>query len=246
MDRFLPVIVIMSVLTFMNPPLQAQTAGTDEGARKPGLKLAVSASYMNSYNRGNLDDFFHFIASDPTRDVDSGSAAFFDVALIIPFPDATESFSMGIGIGALLCDSHGLWGTRLVFGGRAEIALKPWMIYVSMPARIALVEGGVLDLALDPAFIMGFVTGHVTTLGGTRYEIIPAPKPGFQVPVGIDLNMSRNLGFTVRVGYRMASGDVMYKDETSGTGYSQFTIDDEKVVAGMSGMFATLGVVLGF
>ncbi len=80
MNRILPILMTLSLMTVMNRPALAQQGEGETEVKKPGLQLAFSMSMMNSYARGNLDDFFHSISGDATRDVTAGSAAYFGMS----------------------------------------------------------------------------------------------------------------------------------------------------------------------
>lgn len=223
--------------------LAMTTVATGESSTHKILpNLTFRASFVNSFQRGNVDDYFHYISQDPSRDVDAGSAAYFDLSFTFPL----FSQAVGMGIGVMLFNSHALWGTKLGYGGRAELALQPLLMYASLPVRFKMGESSSIYFGTDPAIIIGTVTGNLTLLNGTHYKIAPAEALGFQVPVGIDFYPSGHFGVEFRVGYRFARGRVGYNNPDSPTGYSQFTINDEPVWADFSGVFMTTGFLIRF
>ncbi|MCK5330950.1 MAG: hypothetical protein KAK01_06065 [Candidatus Marinimicrobia bacterium] len=230
----------LSVLLFLTCTVSAQE---DNTARKARSSLTLRSSFINSFQRGNVDDFFHFISQDPAREVDAGSSAYFDLSFAFPFPGESESKSMGIGIGVILFNNHALWGTKLGYGGRAELALQPFLMYTSVPMRFALGQVSGAYIGIDPAVLIGWVTGNLTTLDGTHYEITPAGAVGFQVPLGIDFYPSTHFGLELRAGYRFIQAGVGWSNPDSPTGYTAFTIDDELVMADLSGIFMTMGLL---
>lgn len=238
----------MSVVSLVLLTLASMASGQDDSpARKARANLAFRFSFMNSFQRGNLDDYFHFIAQDPSRDVDAGSSAYFDVSFVFPWPGQSDMGWFGLGIGAMLFNSHALWGTKLGFGGRAELALKPFMMYVSVPVRfLAIGKSGGGYIGIYPAVLIGWVTGHITHLNGTRYEITPGGGFGFQVPLSIDFYFSKHLGMEFRAGYRFIQAGVGWSNPDSPTGYTAFTINDELVKADLSGVFMTTGLLIRF
>lgn len=217
-------------------------AQEESSIRKAMPNLAFRTSFANSFKRGNVDDFFHNISQDPTRDVDAGSSAYFDLSIAFPL----FSEAIGLGIGVMLFNSHALWGTKLVFGGRAEFVLQPFLMYVSIPMRFAVGKSDRGYICIDPAILIGFVRGDLTHLNGTHYEIALAEAIGFHVPFGIDFYPSKHFGLEFRIGYRYAQARVGWSNPDSPTGYTQFTINDELVMADLSGVFMTMGLLIRF
>lgn len=224
--------------------LTSTTMAQEESSPSPRIlpNFTLRTSFVNTFQRGNVDDFFHSISQDPSRDVTAGSSAYFDLSYTFPL----FSKSAGMGIGLMLFNSHAMWGTKLVFGGRAEIALQPFFMYVSLPIRFKMGSSSEIYIGTDPAILIGIISGSLSLLNGTHYDIAPAEALGFQVPVGIDYYFSDRFGVEFRGGFRFARGRVGWSNPDSPTGYTQFTVNDDLVYADFSGVFMTTGVLIRF
>ena len=245
MKRFHRAVLLAAGMLLMPGLLLAQV---EPKARSSGAHvfLTFNSSFMNTFSRGNLDDFFQQTSGDAGRDVDQGSSAYMEFQFAFAFPGSDDFTGTGIGIGVELYNNRAFWGTKLDFGGRTEIALQPTILYVSLPIRIPISQNRSLFVAIDPAIQIGLLTGHLTTMSGTRYDIGPTAGIGGKLPVGLDMFFSGNIGLALRTGFRYFKADVGFKDSTSSTGYSQFTVNGEKVKADMTGVFMTMGLVVRF
>lgn len=248
--KTLPVVIILSltccaaVAQVASPP-QAQ----EEKGRRDGMAFHLwgGMSLYNTFQRGNLDTWFQQnVTGDSSRKVNSGSSAFFDVGAGMIDWDPM-GFSMGVGVGAQLYNSHAFWGTKIVYGGKDEFVLQPTVLYVPMSLRIDLSDDGSFLLVLDPAILMCFAKGKLSTRSGRRYNLDASNGIGWHVPVGVEFLLGDMLGLSARAGYRSLKVDVIFKSSDSPTGYKQFlTSGGQEVQADMTGMFLTVAAALYF
>lgn len=221
-----------------------------EPERKDGTALYLwgGMSLYNTFERGNLDTWFQQnVTGDSSRKVNSGSSAFFDVGIGMMDWDPDLGFSMGSGVGAQLYNSHAFWGTKVVYGGRDEFVLQPFVLYVPLSIRIDLSDDGSLLLVADPALLMCFAKGKLSTRSGRYYNLNSSNGIGWHVPVGVELLLGDTLGVSARAGYRSLKVDVIFESSDSPTGFKQFlTSGGQEVQADMTGMFLTIAASLYF
>lgn len=222
----------------------------EDKEQRDGMALNIwgGMSLYNTFQRGNLDTWFQQnVTGDSSRKVNSGSSAFFDVGVGIIDWDPDFGFSTGVGVGAQLYNSHAFWGTKIAYGGKDEFVLQPTVVYVPMALRINLSDDGSLLLVADPAILMCFAKGKLTTRGGRRYNLNSSNGIGWHVPVGVEFLLGDTLGLSARAGYRSLKVDVIFNSSDSPTGFKQFlTSDGQEVQADMTGMFLSVAAALYF
>jgi len=205
--------------------------------------LEIHSSLVNSYARGNLDDWFAYLTDDPARQVDQGSPAYFVLRAGMLFPSNTSAFRMGMAVDFNIPARHSLWGTSLHYGGRQELILKPWIISFSVPLKLRLGRSEILYATLDPALVVGWVTGDYA---GPYYDLtfFPAPTFGPGFSGGLEIYPARAIGVNVKVGFRSLVTNIGWEDESSDTGYTQPLVNGEKVRPDLSGVYMTIGLIL--
>ena len=204
--------------------------------------IGVHASMMNSYTRGTLDDWFAAQTGDPTDQVDAGSPSFFMVEADWLFP-SDASFTMGMGLSAIIPPSHSLWGTNLYYSSRQELALSPQIISFSLPCKILLAPDMGMYLKIRPALLMGWDSG--TYSSSTSYlEFVPAPGFGFGLSGGMDIFFAETIGLNFTLGTRFVQTALCFKNPASETGFSQPLLSNgEKVFVDLSGTYITFGLL---
>lgn len=205
--------------------------------------MQFEASAFNSYARGNLDDWFQSMIGDTSRDVDAGSSSFFNLQIAWLASTPGSSFAFGAGFGLMLPSDHALWGTKLSFGGRDELVLKPTVLTIPFIFRSELQDSH-MALTLEPAMAFGWVTGSLDRSSGSDLEFVMAPGIGFVGAGGIEYRFSKGLSASMKVGYRLLKAALVIDDATSSTGQSQMTVNGENVSADLSGAFGTFGIAL--
>ncbi len=216
-----------------------------EDETKVSFSLAFNASLTNTYTRGNLDTWFGEQTNDHTRLVDQGSPAFFLLEAELMWSKSNEPLSYGVGMGYLIPPSHSLWGTEVVFGGGHELVLNPSIISFYMPIKYALGESKDLFLTLDPALLMGWVTGTYT--GSTTMNFSPSPGFGFGAAAGLQYFLSNSIELSLKGGFRLLKTNLAYASSASTTGYKQPDTDSgDPVKADLSGVYVIYGIGLCF
>lgn len=206
------------------------------------IELIFDSTLSNTYKRGNLDTWFSERTGDPDRQVDQGSPAFFGLGLAALFPNRTDTFQMGIGLGLILPPSHSLWGSQIYFGGRQELVLNPQIFCFFIPLKIQLIKG--MYLSVSPAMLMGWVTGDYDD-GFNYLEFTPSPTFGFGVSGALELYFMKSLGLSFKYGFRNLTTNLCYKDPTSETGYSQPVLaNGDEVKPDLGGYYMTVGLIL--
>ncbi|NQT91504.1 MAG: hypothetical protein HQ559_01995 [Lentisphaerae bacterium] len=240
--------VVVLLLICCTAAAQVAVPQPGEAEKRDGTALNIwgGMSLYNTFQRGNLDTWFQQqVAGDSSREVASGSPAFFDVGVGIIDWDPM-GFSMGSGVGVQLYNSHALWGTKVVYGGKAEFVLQPTVFYVPLSIRIDISGDNTMLLVADPAFLLCMAKGKLTTFGGTRYRLDASNGMGWHVPVGFEFLLGDMLGLSARAGYRSLKVDVIFDSSASPTGYKQFQVNGQDVQADLSGMFFTFAAALYF
>ena len=223
---------------------KSKTKNTDDKT-KVSFSLAFNASLINTYTRGNLDTWFGEQTNDHTRLVDQGSPAFFLLEAELMWSKSKDPLSYGIGMGFLIPPSHSLWGTEVVFGGGHELVLNPFIISFYMPIKYALGDSKDLFLTLDPALLMGWVTG--TYNGYTTMNFSPSPGFGFGAAAGLQYFLSSSIEISLKGGFRLLKTNLAYASSSSSTGFKQpDTESGDPVKADLSGVYIIYGIGIRF
>jgi hypothetical protein len=227
---------ILIPLFLLQPLLSQQTA-------HGYLTLTGSATFRNSYKRGNLDDWWAEQTTDPGRAVDQGSPAFFALEAGVSMPLTSDAVRMGATFGFILPASHALWGTSLFYGGRQELVLKPHIISIGMPFMFQLADIEGLYAKVHPALLMGWVTGSYST-PSYYVDIVMSPGIGFGLAGSVQYFFTDMIGVDFTLGFRAVKGGLTIKDSESPTGYSIYNLDNgDEVKVGLGGMYMTYGIV---
>lgn len=211
---------------------------------KPYVKLGLSGTMYNTYNRGNLDTWFAERTGDPNRAVDQGSPAYFSFEGALLLPVRPDELWVGANMGFNIPATHSLWGTALFFGGRQELELSPWVFSFGVPVRYRMGPSDRLFVTATPSLLMGWVTGTYSDTSN-YLEFTPSPGFGFGIAMGAEMMFSKHFGANLDFGYRALKSDLSFSDNTSSTGYSQPTLNNgEGVQADLGGSFMTIGLSL--
>lgn len=214
------------------------------GKIRPQFVFGIHGTLSNSYNRGNLDDWFGELTGDPDRQVDQGSPAFWGLEATMFMPVRADAIMLGASLGFTIPASHSLWGTQLYFGGRQELVLNPMIFSFGLPLKFQLGSSQRFYASVKPAMLMGWVTGTYTS-ETTWIDFTPAPSFGFGVSGEWETMISRMFGFDATLGFRVLKADLAFENASSETGYSQPLLDNgEEVQADLGGMYMTLGLSL--
>ncbi|MDH5706367.1 MAG: hypothetical protein OEZ45_10145, partial [Candidatus Aminicenantes bacterium] len=107
----------------------------------------------NLKTAGFLDEWFIEVTADPTRLVDEGSPAFYNMSGVL-FIDISPNFALGFGTEVMISAPRALWGTQIFWGGRQEIALNPFIVGFKMPLRIKIGGAGMmLSITASPTIL---------------------------------------------------------------------------------------------
>jgi len=212
------------------------------------LEFGFYYSMRNSYNRGLLDEWFTEVTGDSSRLVDQGSSTFYSVSGTL-FMDISNNLSLGVGADVLIPSPHALWGTQIVWGGRQEIVLSPFIMGIKMPVRIKI--GGVgmnMSVTASPALLMGWVTGtYDNSASSTYWEFTPSSKMGFGLSGGIEMFFGKSLGMGINMGWRSLTVGLSFENSSSETGYSSPLMSSgDPVTVDLGGTYITMGLLVRF
>ncbi|MCZ6766188.1 MAG: hypothetical protein O7D32_04580 [bacterium] len=210
---------------------------------RPHMQFAIYSTVYNTYNRGNLDDWFAEQTNDPGRQVDQGSPAYFSFEGAVLFPMKPDQLWVGASFEMVLPADRALWGTQTFFGGRTEIVLAPWMFSIGMPIRYRMGTGDFFATA-TPTMLFGWVTGDYSD--GTNFlDFTASPGFGFGMAVGGEAIFAEHFGVDLKIGFRALKTDLVYEDPTSGTGFSQPLLNNgDPVQVDLGGTYMAIGVSL--
>ena len=230
-------------------PAPAKKAATAlKAVKKVSLELGFYYSLMNSYNRGLLDEWFIEVTADPTRLVDAGSPAFYNMSGAL-FIDISPIFALGFGTEVMISAPRALWGTQIFWGGRQEIALNPFIVGFKMPLRLKIGSTGMmLSITASPMMLMGWVTGtYDNSATSTYWEFTPSSKMGFGASGGIETFFGKSFGVGMNVGFRSLTVGLSFKDPGSSTGYSTpILTSGTPVTVDLGGTYVTTGLLIRF
>ena len=221
---------------------EAQQAPSTDG--KGYWEVTLSSTLLNSYSRGNLDDWWAEQTGDPDRKVDQGSPAFFALEgrQILPMPSGKSWLTMGGGI--IFPADHALWGSSIFFGGFRRLVMQPTIISFNMTSVFNVESMDGLTAEFGGGMLIGWVTGEYV---GTNfdYDVTLGPGLGFALTGGANYMINDQFGLSVKSGLRFLKTDLVIRDPDSPTGYSQFRLDnDDEVKPSLSGFYLTIGVTL--
>ncbi len=221
------------------PPAPAAPP-TASGPQKPRIELTLAMSLFNSYARGSLDDWFYELTGTK---VDDGSPAFYSLRAMLEL-DA-GALKMAAGLGMVMAADHALWGSSLYYGGRDEIVLDPKI--VEIPLSLRLRQNAGMWLFVEPALLMGWVTGTLRGSSIAPVDFTMAPGFGGQAALGVGFDLGKHLGLSATLGVRFLQVPLVFLDDTSSTGYSQI-VDSagREVTVDLSGTYGTVNAYVRF
>ena len=224
------------------PPSGGKIVQPAAGRRGPSFELGIHYSLMNSYARGGLDDWWAYMTDDPGRMVDAGSPAYFSGSLAIFF-GAIGPFRFGVGGELNVPVAHSLWGSQIVYGGKREVVVSPWIAAANMPFRLDLGGGIPLSFTITPAVLFSAPRGHYQSTW-SYYNLI-APGLGFGLSGSLETFLGGSFGLSLRAGMRAAAGDLASDDDESSTGYSAWEDESGRPYRiDLGGFYVTMGLLI--
>ena len=162
------------------------------------------------------------------------------------FPESSpeSSFEIGLGAGLNFPVQHSLWGSSIVYGGRSEVVLDPYIVTLSLPIRLTPEAGEGLVLTLAPAILLGTVSGDLQQ-NTERTDFSPGFGIGGAGAVSVGFFLTENLGITAEAGLRVLQADLVYMNPSSETGYSQPRLSTgEDVRVDLGGSYGLIGLTI--
>jgi len=225
------------------PPIKGQPFKPITPMPTISVGFGFYGTLNNSYTRGNLDTYFEERTGEPDRLVDDGSPAFWRIDGAV-FLSLSKKVKFGAGVAYFLPAPHALWGTFLYYGGRDEILLTPFMMAITMPLKVDVMES--ITAVVCPELLVGGVGGYLKT-SYLYHDYVLTFAVGFGLSGGVDFMFMKNMGVSFRMGFRSLKADLVWKDSTSSTGFSQPLLNNhDPVQADLSGSYMMIGIVAGF
>lgn len=220
---------------------------------------ALPKSYFEVFAYGSLSASFNIgtpLQQWMGSDVQEGSPAFANIGGIMFLGlDEESTMFLGVGMSLNIPPSHSIWGSNLVFGGRDEIVLNPYILSLDIPFRYAFKDTG-FSLTLEPSLLMAFMTGyysigsHTLTINGETFY----PPDTFAAnlgSMGIGFGMSINaeyyfgmFGIGAKYGFRILPAALNF-DSSAGT-WSPTDSSGNVIGIDLSGSYMTIGVMMKF
>lgn len=204
-------------------------------------------SLVNSYNRGNLDQYWQYLNSDPAIVPGEATGYFqFNIGSISSI-DLKQKNWLGFEVQLVKTASHAIWGTNTFYGGRNEVYYQALFLNVVFIYGYGLDPQNKLLLVIEPGLDLGYMSGRISATTNV-YDQGFTVGLGGHIAGGINIMVSPKFGVTARFGHRMIKIDEMHKDASSETGYSSFYangVDGETVKVDWGGSFLTLGLMVG-
>ncbi len=147
---------------------------------------------------------------------------------------------VGSGVGYQRAIPQALLGTRQLAAGQTQILLTPNLVTVPFAMRLRLASW--LYGALEPAGVVGWVTGAMRQTTGTPVDFSSSPGFGAQFSAGLELHPLSRFGLMLRAGYRWVRPSLSYDAASLGPGAPQPL--HERVDVNLSGPFWSAGVVV--
>lgn len=218
-----------------------------KAVKKMYLEFGFYYSMRNSYNRGLLDEWFIERTGDSSRLVDQGSSSFYSVSGTL-FMDISNNLALGVGADFLIPSPHALWGSQIVWGGRQEIVLSPFIMGIKMPLRMKIGGMGMMmSVTASPTLLMGWVTGTYDNGSSTYLEFTPSSKMGFGMSGGVEMFFGKSLGMGINMGWRSLTVALAYENPSSETGYSTPVLSSgAPVTVDLGGTYITTGLLIRF
>lgn len=204
-------------------------------------------SLINSYNRGNLDQYWQYLNSDPN--LVPGEATGFFVFNIgnMGSLDLKQKSWMGFEVQLVKTASHAIWGTHTFYGGRNEVYYQALFMNVVLCYCYGLDAGNKFFLVVEPGLDLSYMSGRISATTNVYNQGFTIGLGG-HIAGGINIMVSPKFGITARFGQRMIKINEMHKDASSETGYSSFYangVDGETVKVDWGGSYLTLGLMVG-
>ena len=227
-------VFILVPIIFVQPLLSQKTAPAY-------LTVTGISTFSNTYKRVNLDDWWSVQLGMSGEAVDDGSPAFFAFEAGLSLPLTSDAFRMGATIGFIKPADHSIWGSRQVYG--YNLVLKPHIISIGMPFMFQLADIEGLYAKVNPALLMGWVTGYYYS-PYTDVDIVLSPGIGFGLAGSVEYFFTDMLGVDLTLGFRAVKGGLSIDDPESPTGVSIFNLSNgDEVHVNLGGMYMTFGVV---
>lgn len=212
-------------------------------------KYYIGASYslMNSYNIGNLLDFWQNINNDPNEEIGQATG-FFNFRLGLQSSSSKQKHWIGSELQIIITPSHALWGTNLFYGGKNEVYYKAFFSNICLYFGFAVDPKSKMVLIIEPGLDIGTMTGAFSTTTSYYKQGLTVGLGGHGA-LGIDYHFLENLSANFRIGYRYIKINEMHEDKNSDTGYSTFYVEGssgETVKVDWSGTYMTIGFTLSF
>jgi hypothetical protein len=210
------------------------------------IVLGTGRSFVNSYNVGNLNDFYQNLSGDPTEKCDAGAP----VLMTFHFGfrnciDTSMKNWFGVDMQFVKTAPHAIWGSTVYYGGGIDLHFDGFFMNIPLTYMHAIDSKKHIFLAAEPALDMGLIDGGVY-IGDTTYTEAMSFGAGFHIAAGIDY-MGKWFGANARLGYRhLKTPEVHYNDKST-TGYSSFYVNGasgETVKVDWSGVYFNIGIYL--
>jgi hypothetical protein len=217
-----------------------ETSDTNNDDIKSKLYFGAGFSLVNSYNIGNVLDFWQNM-NDDTRTIEQATGFF--IFKVGSLSKLNEKNWLGVECQFGMTPSHSIWGTNLFYGGRNEIYYSAMFLNIALSYAGALDKNNKIFFVIEPGLDLGTMTGSVS-INNYYYEQSLTFGIGGHGAVGLDFIMGKNFTTNLRCGYRFMTIDETHQDDNSDTGFSSFYVNGssgETVKVDWSGLYMTLG-----
>lgn len=225
-----------------NDRVESPAANSDEPTTLVSkLFLGGGFSLVNSYQMGNVLDFWRNVNSDNAEEIDQATGFFVIRAGMLN--QLGQKSWIGMDAQVIITPSHALWGTNTFFGGRNEVYFNALLMNVTLSYSHAMDQKGNVLFTLEPGLDIGTMNGSIT-INNESYEQSLSFGLGGHGAVGLDFLIGKSMILNSRIGFRAISMDEVHEDSTSDTGYSSFYVngtDGETVRVNWSGIYMTIG-----
>ena len=229
------ILLLSILLQQLTNPVKAQET------QKSYLTVSASASRINDYNRGNLDDWWSEQLDMQGEKVDDGSPAFFSFQAGIYQTITSDAFLMGATVGFIKPPDHSIWGSKQVYG--YNLVLEPHILSISMPLMFRPIDVKGLYTVISPSLLLGWVTGYYWA-PGYDVDIVISPGIGYGLSGSIQYYFTDMLGIDLTLGIRNVEGGLSINNPDSPTGMSIFNLDNgDEVHVDLGGTYMTFGIV---
>lgn len=152
-----------------------------------------------------------------------------------------DSVRVGSGVGYHRASAPASLRASNASGATGEVLLIPGMVTVPVVMKLAL--GGV-EAVLEPALVVGWVTGTIYRSGTTRLDYDSSPGLGAQLAAGLDLRIMGPVSFSFRAGIRALRPSLVGVRAFVAQGPPEQLAHPEAVDVDLSGPFWNVGLSL--